>query len=89
MNFLHFAAVMFVVCVAVLVGVSLLTPAPSPRKVTGLTFATVGQPIDMSGVPPSVAAIPMAPESPAWRRRNTLLSGLLAVTIVSLWIYFR
>ena len=23
------------------------------------------------------------------RRRNTVLSGLLAVTIVSLWIYFR
>jgi SSS family solute:Na+ symporter len=89
MNFLHFAAVMFVVCVAVLVGVSLATPAPAPRKVAGLTFATVDQPVDMSGVPQSVAAIPMARESPAWRRRNTVLSGLLAATIVSLWIYFR
>jgi SSS family solute:Na+ symporter len=89
MNFLHFAAVMFVVCVGVLVGVSLATPAPAPRKVAGLTFATVDQPVDMSGVPQSVAAIPMAPESPAWRRRNVVLSGLLAVTIVSLWIYFR
>jgi len=89
MNFLHFAAVMFVVCVAVLVAVSLATPAPASRKVAGLTFATVDQPVDMSDVPQSVAAIPMAPESPAWRRRNTVLSGLLAVTIVSLWIYFR
>jgi hypothetical protein len=74
---------------AVLVGVSLATPAPAPRKVAGLTFATVDQPVDMSGVPQSVAAIPMAPESAAWRRRNTVLSGLLAATIVSLWIYFR
>ena len=89
MNFLHFAAVMFVVCVAVVVGVSLATPAPAARKVAGLTFATVDQPVDMGGVPQSVAAIPMAPESPAWRRRNTVLSGLLAATIVSLWIYFR
>ena len=89
MNFLHFAALMFVVCVAVLVGVSLATPAPASRKVAGLTFATLGEPIDMSDVPQSVAAIPMAPESPAWRRRNKVLSGLLAVTIVSLWIYFR
>ena len=89
MNFLHFAAAMFVVCVAVVVGASLATPAPAVRKVAGLTFATVDQPVDMGDLPPSVAAIPLAPESPAWRRRNTLLSGLLAATIVSLWIYFR
>jgi SSS family solute:Na+ symporter len=89
MNFLHFAAVMFVVCVAVVVGVSLATPAPAPRKVAGLTFATVDQAVDMGDMPQSVAAIPMAPESPAWRCRNMVLSGLLAVTIVSLWIYFR
>jgi SSS family solute:Na+ symporter len=89
MNFLHFAAVVFLVCVAVLVGLSLATAAPDPRKVAGLTFATVKQPVDMSEVPASVAALPMAPESPAWRRRNTVLSGLLVATIVSLWIYFR
>ena len=89
MNFLHFAAVVFVFCVVVLVGVSLATPPPAPRKVAGLTFATIEQPVYMSEVPASVAALPMAPESPAWRRRNTVLSGLLVATIVSLWIYFR
>ena len=89
MNFLHFAAVVFLVCVSVLVGLSLATAAPDPRKVAGLTFATVKQPVDMGEVPASVAALPMAPESPAWRRRNTVLSGLLVATIVSLWIYFR
>src|SRR5712691_4215263 len=89
MNFLHFAAVVFLVCVSVLVGLSFATAAPDPRKVAGLTFATVKQPVDMGEVPASVAALPMAPESPAWRRRNTVLSGLLVATIVSLWIYFR
>ena len=83
------AAVVFVVCVGVLVGVSLATPAPASRKIAGLTFATVDQAMDMSDVPSSVAALPMAPESPAWRRRNTVLSALLVATIVSLWIYFR
>jgi len=75
--------------VGVLVGVSLATPAPASRKIAGLTFATVDQAMDMSDVPSSVAALPMAPESPAWRRRNTVLSALLVATIVSLWIYFR
>jgi SSS family solute:Na+ symporter len=89
MNFLHFAAVVFLACVAVLVGVSLATAPPAPRKTAGLTFATVDQPVDMSDVPHSVAALPMAPESPAWRRRNAVLSGLLVAMIVSLWIYFR
>jgi SSS family solute:Na+ symporter len=89
MNFLHFAAVVFVFCIAVLVGVSLATPPPAPPKVAGLTFATVDQPVDMREVPASVAALPIAPESPEWRRRNTLLSALLVATIVSLWIYFR
>src|SRR5216110_3600041 len=32
MNFLHYAILMFVICCAVLVGVSLMTPAPERRK---------------------------------------------------------
>ncbi|NOT62319.1 MAG: sodium/solute symporter, partial [Acidobacteria bacterium] len=40
MNFLHFAILMFVVCVAVLVVVSLLTPAPSDEQLQGLTLQT-------------------------------------------------
>ena len=40
-NFLHFAALMFIVCVVVLIGVSLATPAPSDEKVSGLTWQTV------------------------------------------------
>ena len=37
-NFLHFAILLFLVCTAVLVGVSLLTPPPPPERVDGLTL---------------------------------------------------
>jgi solute:Na+ symporter, SSS family len=40
MNFLHFAILMFAVCVAVLIVVSLLTPAPSDEQLRGLTLQT-------------------------------------------------
>src|SRR5437867_7237753 len=41
MNFLHYAILMFVVCAAVLIVVSLVTPAPDRGTLAGLTFATV------------------------------------------------
>ena len=50
MNFLHYAILMFVVCSAVLVGVSLLTPAPDREKLAGLTFATVDDKLDATAV---------------------------------------
>jgi SSS family solute:Na+ symporter len=78
MNFLHFAGVVFLVCVGVLAAVSLATAAPAPAKVAGLTFATVEAGGAVAGS-----------ETPAWRRRNAVLSGILAATIVCLWIYFR
>ncbi|MBL7817739.1 MAG: sodium:solute symporter [Saprospiraceae bacterium] len=43
MNFLTFAAWFFLFCIAVCVGVSLLTPAPSSEQVKGLTFGTLSQ----------------------------------------------
>ena len=42
MNFLHFAAMLFAICVAVLVLVSLTAPAPSREQLAGLTYATAG-----------------------------------------------
>jgi SSS family solute:Na+ symporter len=42
MNFLHFAAMLFAICVAVLVLVSLTAPAPSSAQLAGLTYATAG-----------------------------------------------
>src|SRR5437762_2782138 len=47
MNFLHYAIVMFAACCVVLVGVSLMTPAPDRKKLAGLTFATVDDKMDV------------------------------------------
>ncbi|MFT7150209.1 MAG: SSS family solute:Na+ symporter, partial [Nonlabens sp.] len=37
-NFLHFAIFLFVICSAVLVVVSLMTPAPPAEKTDGITY---------------------------------------------------
>src|SRR5256714_8354839 len=50
MNFLHYAIVMFVACCAVLIGVSMVTPAPDRKKLAGLTFATVDDKIDVTPI---------------------------------------
>src|SRR3989475_2565285 len=43
-NFLHFAALLFVLCTAILVAVSLATPPPAPARVADLTLQTVAPP---------------------------------------------
>jgi SSS family solute:Na+ symporter len=89
MNFLHFAVLMFVVCVAVLVTVSLLTPAPEREKVAGLTFQTVQEKIAMTEVESaSILAAPAEAETPGQKRINLAFTLLLVATIISLWIYF-
>jgi SSS family solute:Na+ symporter len=42
MNFLHFAALLFAVCAAILVVVSLAGAPPSREQLAGLTYATAG-----------------------------------------------
>ena len=88
-NFLHFAVLMFAVCVLVLIIVSLLTPAPSASKVAGLTFQTVKEKIAMDEVgAASVLALPAEAETPAQQKINLIFAGLLVAIIISLWIYF-
>ena len=74
-NFLHFAAYLFVVCCTVLVVVSLLTEAPSDTRLKDLTFATVD---DKTALP----------SDPAWKRRDMGLSLLLVAVILLVWLYF-
>jgi SSS family solute:Na+ symporter len=88
MNFLHYAIFMFVVCSAVLIVVSLMTPPPDRRKLAGLTFATVDEKIDtvpVGGTP----AIALARETPLERKLNLFFSFLLLATVIGLWIWFR
>jgi solute:Na+ symporter, SSS family len=87
MNFLHYAILMFVVCSAVLVVVSLLTPAPDRAKLAGLTFATVDEKLDATAVTGRAAFLRR--ESPLARRLNLVFSLLLLATVVALWIHFR
>jgi SSS family solute:Na+ symporter len=74
-NFLHFAVVLFVVCTAVLVTVSLLTPPPPEEKVIGLTFATQE---------PATAQ----KSDRRWRRTDLWLSLLVVACVGLVWIYF-
>ena len=46
MNFLHFAALLFAICVAVMVVASLSAPPPSAAQLAGLTYATAGPRVD-------------------------------------------
>ncbi|HMC74443.1 MAG TPA: hypothetical protein VKG87_09080, partial [Terriglobales bacterium] len=86
MNFLHYAIFMFVVCSLVLIVVSLLGPAPERKKLAGLTFATVGEKMDVSF---TTGERKPAAETPGEHRINVAFSVLLVGTVVGLWIYFR
>jgi SSS family solute:Na+ symporter len=90
MNFLHFAAFMFLLCVLILVIVSLLTPAPSAEKVNGLTFQTVREKVSMADVESaSILQAPAEAETPLQRRINMAFASALIVIMISLWVYFR
>ncbi len=93
-NFLHFAFFLFLICVAVLIGVSLMTKAPLPEKVAGLTFATAKESVAVPAgaeEPEMDAGIePPAQEESAesWRKIDWLWTlGLLAAVAV-IWLYF-
>jgi solute:Na+ symporter, SSS family len=89
MNFLHFAVLMFVICLMVLIVVSLVTPAPAASKVAGLTFQTVREKISMNDAESaSILAIPVEVETPAQRTINLVFAVGLVVIIIFLWIYF-
>ena len=89
-NFLHYAIVMFAICSAVLIVVSLLTPAPERKKVAGLTFATVDEKIDVVDVATQrQPRFKPAAETALEHRINLGFSAFLVATVVGLWIYFR
>ena len=88
MNCLHYAIFMFVVCSIVLVGVSLMTPAPDRKKLAGLTFATVDDKIETVAVGGPPMRKP-AKETPTEHAINIAFSLLLLGTVIGLWIYFR
>jgi SSS family solute:Na+ symporter len=85
MNFLHYAVLMFVVCTVVLIGVSMLYPAPSRKKLAGLTFATVGDRIESM----DVKTVSLQRETRKEHQLNLAFTFLLIITVFVLWIHFR
>jgi len=87
MNFLHYSILMFVICCLVLIGVSLVTPAPERKKLAGLTFATVDQKMDVT--PNRNLEYKPAAETAFEHRLNVVFSLALLATVVGLWFHFR
>jgi solute:Na+ symporter, SSS family len=85
MNFLHYSIVMFIVCALVLIGVSMLSPAPERKKIAGLTFATVDEKLDTV----DVQTAHLARETRTEHRVNLAFTYVLLATVLGLWIYFR
>jgi SSS family solute:Na+ symporter len=74
-NFLHFAAILFVVCVVILIAASLTAPPPRPEQVEGITFGGARRPARGEG-------------DRAQRRVDLLLSGLVVLGVLGTWAYF-
>jgi SSS family solute:Na+ symporter len=71
-NFLHFAALLFVLCTLVLVVVSLTAPPPAPEQIAGLTYQTTARAaVRRTGV-----------------TLDVVLSAIVAAIIAAQWLYF-
>jgi SSS family solute:Na+ symporter len=75
-NFLHFAALLFVLSTVILVSVSLVTTAPSAEQVAGLTMQTTTEPSVREAPTPGLGV-------------NLGASVVLASIVGVLWIVFR
>jgi len=75
-NFLHFAALLFLLCSTILIVVSIMTPPPEPARVADLTLQTVA-PSEFVAVGPKEFSLEIT------------LSIVLAAIIGALWIVFR
>jgi SSS family solute:Na+ symporter len=80
-NFLHFAVLLFAICTAVLIVVSLLTPEQSDEQLAGLTFATA----DAETGETDERLV----SNPLWRRHDVILSVLLVLGVALVWLAFR
>ncbi|MGQ0713812.1 MAG: sodium:solute symporter [Gemmatimonadaceae bacterium] len=74
-NFLHFAILLFVICTAVLILVSLTSAPPPLEKVDGITFDTTRRET-------------VGPRGTGWRRTDFILSAVLAAAVGAVWWYF-
>lgn len=74
--FQYFSILIFLVCVAVMIGVSYATETPSARQIEGLTFATV-------------TAEQRAVTRASWGAAEVLASAVVLILILAAYLYFR
>lgn len=88
--FLHVAAILFLICVAVLVGVSLLTAPPPEEKTRGLTYGRAAEPVAAGASEQTLPdeALPDDDTDAAWRRRDLVLTVLLVLIVAAIMIAF-
>ncbi len=79
MNFLHYAILMFIVCLVVLFIGSYMTLAADEKKLYGLTFATT---------PKDAKAVSIAESTPVGLMTTVVASGLLIAALVVIWTVF-
>ena len=75
LNFLYFAIFLFLVCIAAMIIVSLLTEMPVFSKIQGLTYATT-------------VSEDKAKSRASWNYRDVILSIVVVLIIVCILIYF-
>jgi SSS family solute:Na+ symporter len=74
--FQYYSLFIFLVSVAVMMGVSYMTPAPAYEKISGLTYATV-------------TAEDRARSRHSWDTRDVVLSVVVLVLIAAAYLYFQ
>ena len=75
MNFFYFCIFLFVLSIAIMIVVSLLTPKPNEEQIKGLTFAT------------TVAEDKVASRA-SWNKWDVILSLIVVAIVVAVFIYF-
>jgi solute:Na+ symporter, SSS family len=75
LNFLYFCIILFLVSIAIMIAVSLLTEKPSEKQLNGLTFATT-------------VAEDKAASRASWSTLDVVLSLIVIAIIVSIFLYF-
>jgi SSS family solute:Na+ symporter len=85
-NFLNFAAILFLVCAVILIVVSLMTKAPAAAQIRGLTFATAAE--GFAVVEGSEAVGARGESDPAWRRIDGRLSVVVVLLVAVVMLYF-
>ncbi len=75
LNFLYFAIFSFLACIALMITVSLITPAPDLNRISGLTFATTSKD-------------DLKESKNSWESFDLINSGIIILILALILIYF-